>query len=144
MFGDPAQQVTRLAYNNVSSIMFLKPEVCAIRRASFYELFLMWGSIWLARTVLGQYSIPYIRAEPFTFRQVACVGMNEQEARRLNIPHRVASMGFEVTNRGIINRPQHAREYYEHPASEDMTGPKSQERRRAMGSARLERSGTPQ
>lgn len=39
-------------------------------------------------------------------RQVACVGMNEQEARRLKLPHRVGVMGFDLTNRGIINRPQ--------------------------------------
>lgn len=34
------------------------------------------------------------------------MGMNEQEARRLGIPHRVGVMGFDITNRGIINRPQ--------------------------------------
>lgn len=40
-----------------------------------------------------------------------------------------------------IHCPQYAAEYYEHPASEDMTGPLSQERRRSKGAARLERSG---
>jgi hypothetical protein len=32
--------------------------------------------------------------------------MNEQEARRMNIPHRVGVIGYDITNRGIINRPQ--------------------------------------
>jgi hypothetical protein len=43
--------------------------------------------------------------------------------------------------RGIINRPQYAKEYLESPSSEDMTGPKSQARRLASQDTRLERSG---
>ncbi|KNC74014.1 hypothetical protein SARC_13428, partial [Sphaeroforma arctica JP610] len=91
-------QATPLTYDNVSSIMFLRPEI-------------------------------------------SCVGMNEQEARRQGIAHRVARVGFALTNRGIINRPQYAAEYYAAPSSEDMTGAESVKRRLEWGESRLERSG---
>eukprot|EP01134_Creolimax_fragrantissima_P007393 CFRG7393T1 len=98
MFVKDEAKKTAVSYDNVSSIMFLKPEV-------------------------------------------ACVGMNEQEAVKMNIAHKVAVMGFDVIARGIINRPQHASEYLDSPSSEDMTGPKSQARRRAKEATRLERTG---
>eukprot|EP00123_Amoebidium_parasiticum_P021047 comp6064_c0_seq1/m.1901 comp6064_c0_seq1/g.1901 ORF comp6064_c0_seq1/g.1901 comp6064_c0_seq1/m.1901 type:complete len:633 (-) comp6064_c0_seq1:531-2429(-) len=89
---------TPLSYDNVSSIMFLRPEV-------------------------------------------ACVGMNELSARRAKLPHRVAFVGFDINNRGIINRPQYAREYLESPSSEDMSGPRSAARRLAAKETKMEHTG---
>jgi hypothetical protein len=57
------------------------------------------------------------------------------------VKRRSEHSGFRPIGRAAFALLQHAAEYYEHPSSEDMTGPKSQERRRHTGASRLERSG---
>eukprot|EP00124_Ichthyophonus_hoferi_P002746 Ihof_evm4s201 gene=Ihof_evmTU4s201 len=97
---DPCDEMydTPLSYDNVSSIMFLTPEV-------------------------------------------ACVGMNEQAARRANIPYKVAYVGLDINNRGIINCPHFSREYFESPSSLDMSNHVSAAKKIAAGETNLERMG---